>query len=444
MQPPARKRVNLMIASTMGTILEFYDFFAFAACAVLVFDKQFFAANDPFVATLLALGTFTVGFIARPVGGILFGIAGDRVGRKRMLVISLLMMGIGTFAIGLLPTYSTIGIAAPLLLVLLRIVQGLAAGGEATGAILMIAESMPAENRGFWTSFTMWAGPAANVLAASVIAIAQGIWGDQAFVEWAWRIPFFISLLLVFLGFWTRRRIEESPAFLELAARQHKVAPAPLREAFIYNKQEMGLTFFVKAAENTFLYLFSTFLLLMATKYLGFSRNQAINALLWGSALEIFVILAAAQLSDKLGRRPVILVGLLCSMAAGFGLFTLAPGASFGRLQFAVALCLASHGVILGAMAAYLAELFPTWVRYTGLSTSYQLASVLGGSIAPIVGTVLLEKTGTNLSVAIYAAAMAIPALVWVYLSRETRGRDFFEDKGGPHQGQSQRPAMAG
>jgi MFS family permease len=202
---------------------------------------------------LLALGTFALGFIARPVGGILFGIAGDRIGRKRMLVISLPAMGAGTFVIGLLPTYSTIGLAAPLVLVLLRIVQGLTVGGEATGAVLIIAESMPAEQRGFWTSFTMWAGPAANVLAASAIATVQMIWGDQAFVEWAWRVPFFVSVLLVFLGFWTRRRIEESPAFLELAACQRKVARAPLREAITYNKKEMGQAFFVKAADNTFL-----------------------------------------------------------------------------------------------------------------------------------------------------------------------------------------------
>jgi MFS family permease len=293
---------------------------------------------------------------------------------------------------------------------------------------------MPAAQRAFWTSFTMLAGPAANVLAAGAIGAIQLIYGNEAFVAWAWRIPFFLSGLLVLLGFWTRRQVEESSAFLELAARPRKVARAPLREAFSYYSKEMAQTFFVKAAENTLLYLFSTFLLLMATKFLGFSRGQALSALLWGSALEVFVILVAAHLSDRVGRRPIILVGLLSSIASGFGLFTLAPGSSYAQLQFSVALCLASHGVILGAMAAYLSELFPTWVRYTGLSTSYQLASVLGGSIAPIVGTVLLEKTGANLSVAFYAAAIACPALIWVYLAPETQGREFSSEKSEPHQ----------
>ena len=201
----------------------------------------------------------------------------------------------------------------------------------------------------------------------------------------------------------------------------------------------MGLTFFVKAAENTFLYLFSTFLLLMATKFLGFSRNQAINALLWGSALEILVILASAHLSDRIGRRPIILVGLLCSMArrvwavyagAWCDLWSAAVGDSVSCQPWGYP---RSDGCIFG----------PSCFRpgcATGLSTSYQLASVLGGSIAPIVGTVLLEKTGTNLSVAFYAAAMAIPALIWVYLSRETRGRDFFDNKGGPHRSKSSVP----
>jgi MFS family permease len=167
---------------------------------------------------------------------------------------------------------------------------------------------------------------------------------------------------------------------------------------------------------------------------LGFSRGQALSALLWGSVLEVFVIRAAAHLSDKVGRRPIILAELLSSIASGFGLVALAPGASYGKLQFAVAICLASHGIILGAMAARLAELFPTRVRYTGLSTSYQLASVLGGSLAPIVGALLLERTGTNLSVAFYAATTAVPALVWVFLSPETRGRDFFAEQAGPQE----------
>ena len=420
------KRINLMVASTIGTTLEWYDFFVFGACAILVFDKTFFVSDNPFVATLLSLGTFSVGFLARPIGGILFGIGGDRYGRKKMLVVSLLMMGFGTFAIGMLPAYATIGIYAPIGLVVLRIFQGIAVGGEATGAILIIAESMPAASRGFWTSFTMFAGPLANVLTAIVISAVQGIYGADAFVEWAWRIPFFISGLLVIVGFWTRRRVEESPAFLAFAQKSHEVERAPLRDALLHNRMEMLQAFFVKAAENTYLYMFSTFVLVLATSFLKMPRQQALTALLWGSAFEVLVVIVAAYVSDRIGRRPVLLAGLVAAAAASYGLFTLDPGATYGQLQLAVLACLSCHGIILGAMAAYMAELFPTKVRYTALSTSYQLASVAGGSIAPLIGTVLLQTTGASVTVALYATVVAIPALISVYRSRESRGIDFF------------------
>ncbi|WP_175768782.1 MFS transporter [Burkholderia cenocepacia] len=420
-----KKRANLMFACTVGTTLEWYDFFAFAACAVLVFDKQFFVVGNPLAATLLALATFAVGFVARPLGGIVFGMIGDRIGRRKTLVVSLLMMGISTFCVGLLPTYASIGIAAPLLLVLLRIVQGIAVGGEATGAILMIAESMPGAQRGFWTSFTMFAGPLANVLTAFVIGMVQRSYGDAAFVDWAWRIPFFISALLVIVGFWTRRRVEESAAFAELAAAHQTVERASLRETCAGNGRQMARAFFVKAAENTFLYLFSTFALGLATGYLHFSRPQALSALMWASAIEVVVILVAAHVSDRIGRRPVLIAGLLGAAIAGCSLFTLSPGSDYVHLQLALIACLTCHGIILGPMAAYMAELFPTRVRFTALSTSYQLASVLGGSIAPIVGTLLVSYTGSAIFVAGYAILMALPAFVAVIASRESRGEDF-------------------
>jgi MFS family permease len=428
------KRFNLMVGTTVGTTLEWYDFFLFGACAVLVFDKTFFAANDPFVATLLSLGTFSVGFLARPLGGLIFGIAGDHFGRKRMLVISVLMMGLGTFAIGLLPTYASIGIYAPLALVVLRILQGLAVGGEATGAISLIAESMPASDRALWTSFTMFAGPLANVLTSLVIWAAQSIYGVDGFVQGAWRITFIFSAFLVILGFWIRRKVEESSAFVALARKSGEVERSPLKEALSSNFAEMIRGFFVKAAENTFLYIFSTFLLFLATSYLKFPRQEVLSALVWGSAFEVVVVLIAAYISDRIGRRPVLFAGFGLTAVASFSLFTLQPGASWQALQIAVLGCLACHGVILGAMAAYLAELFPTRTRYTALSTSYTLASVAGGSVAPLIGTLLLQTTGAAITVAFYATAMAIPALISVYFSRESRGVDFFsaEELGTP------------
>lgn len=424
------KRFNLMVGTTVGTTLEWYDFFLFGACAVLVFDKQFFAAADPRVATLLSLGTFSVGFLARPLGGVIFGIAGDTFGRKRMLVISVLMMGLGTFAIGLLPTYATIGIWAPLALVILRILQGLAVGGEATGAIAIIAESMPASGRALWTSFTMFAGPLANVLTAVVIFAIGSIRGPDGFVDGGWRIAFLLSGVLVVLGFWIRRKVEESAAFLAYARRTGEMRRAPLAQALRDNPIEMLQGFFVKTAENTFLYIFSTFVLFLATSHLRLPRQEVLSALVWGSALEVAVVLVAAHVCDRVGRRPVLATGFVLTAVASFSLFTLQPGASWEALQFAVACCLACHGVILGAMAAYMAELYPTRTRYTAMSTSYTLASVAGGSVAPLVGTILLERTGAAITVALYATAVAIPALVSVYFSRESRGVDFFSAEG--------------
>lgn len=421
------KRLNLMVATTVGTTLEWYDFFTFATLAVLVFDKQFFAASDPFVATLLALGTFSVGFVARPVGGILFGIAGDRFGRKKALIASLLLMGVGTFLIGLLPTYATAGVLAPLALVVLRLAQGIAVGGEATGAILIIAESMPAAQRGLWTSFTIFGGPLANVLTAGVIAAIQGFYGDEAFLAWAWRIPFFLSVLLVVLGFWTRRRVEESPAFVELVQKSGSVERAPLSHALRHNRPELIKAFFVKTSENTFLYIFSTFLLLLATTYLHIPRGDALKAILWGSAAEVPVTVLAGYVSDRIGRRPVLIVGFVAAALASYTLFTLKPGAAFEELLVLVLLCLSCHGIILGGMAAYLTELFPTSVRYTALSASYQLATVAGGAAAPLIGAVLVQATGTPLSVAIYASLVAVPALICILRSREARGVEFFD-----------------
>jgi MFS family permease len=424
------KRFNLMVGMTVGTTLEWYDFFLFGACSVLVFDKTFFAANDPFIATLLSLSTFSVGFLARPLGGLIFGIAGDRFGRKRMLVISVLMMGLGTFAIGLLPTYVSIGFYAPLALMILRIVQGLAVGGEATGAISIIAESMPASDRALWTSFTMFAGPLANVLTSLVIFATQLIYGVDGFVAGAWRYTFFLSGVLVVLGFWIRRKVEESTMFVALARRSGGARRAPLMEALDNSSSEMIRGFFVKAAENTFLYIFSTFLLLLATRYLKFPRQEVLSALAWGSAFEVVVVLIAASVCDRVGRRPVLFAGFGLTVVASFSLFTLAPGASWQALQVTVLGCLACHGVILGAMAAYLAELFPTRTRYTALSTSYTLASVAGGSVAPLIGALLLQATDAAITVAFYATAVAIPALISVYLSRESRGIDFFSAEG--------------
>jgi MFS family permease len=420
-----RKRANLMFACAVGGSLEWYDFFIFATCSVLVFPKQFFVVGNPLTSMLLSLATFSVAFVARPLGGIVFGAIGDRIGRRKTLIISLLMMGVSTFCVGLLPTYASIGLAAPALLVLLRVVQGLAVSGETAGSILMIAESMPREQRGFWTSFALANGPLAILLSALVINVVQGIFGNDGFNEWAWRIPFLLSALLMVVGYWTRRKVEESVAFAELLEARKTVKRAVLGEAVSGYWRQMLKAFSLKAAENTYLYVFSTFLIVFATSYLKFTRPQALSAVMWGSACEVIVILIAGYLSDRIGRRPVLLFGLVGAPLASFALFTLPPGASYMHLQLALLACLVCDGAILGPMAAYLAELFPTRIRFSALSSSYQLASVLGGAVAPIIGTLILRFTGAPIYVAVYAVVMALPAIASVFFSRESRGKAF-------------------
>ncbi|MDZ5449183.1 MFS transporter [Labrys sp. ZIDIC5] len=414
-------RLKVMLAATLGSTLEWYDFFIFAASTVLVFNKVFFPADDPFVGTMLGLGTFAAGFLARPFGGIVFGVIGDRLGRKNTLIVSLLMMGVATVAIGLLPTYDTIGIAAPLLLLLIRIFQGVAVGGEATGALTIVAESMPAQNRGFWTSFPMASGPAANVLALGILGLVQLWLGEEAFLAWGWRIPFLLSIVLIALGFWARRQVDESPAFLEIKA-ETEIAHAPLAEAFATQRISMAKVFFVKAAENTLLYLFSTFVLLLATTRLGLNRAQAIDVVLVASLASLPVILGSGWLSDRIGRRPVMIAGFIGATIAAFALFTLAQGGSPLALYLRAVFALCAHGFLLGGLAPYVTEMFPTRVRYTALSASYQAASVLGGSVAPLIGALLIERTGTPMSVAVYAALMVVPALLVLILTPETRG----------------------
>ena len=420
-------RVRLLVASSVGTIVEWYDFAIFAVCAALVFNSAFFPVADPLAGILAALATQAVGFVARPLGGWFFGALGDRVGRKRSLVISLMLMGAATVCMGLLPTYAQVGALAPVLLVLLRLLQGFAVGGESTGALVIVAESLPARQRGFWTGFPMIGGPAGNVLATAAIGATIGQFGQPAFVDWAWRLPFLMSVILILFGLWIRRRVEESPAFIEVQKNRREVPRAPLREAIGSYPGGMARVLCVKAGESALFYLFSTFFIVLATTFLAAPRAAALNALFWGSLLEVAVILGAGAVADRIGRRAVTIGGLVGGVLAGFHLFTLGKGVSSSELLVATLLTLSCHGVIVGGMSAYFTELFPARVRYTAMSTAYSVAAVLGGALAPIIGAVLLAQFGTPLAVGVYAALMAIPAIWAMLTTRETRGSDLLQ-----------------
>ena len=422
--PTARAARRLLFSSSIGTIIEWYDFFVFASAAALVFDRAFFPRADPRIGVLLALSTYAVGFVTRPVGGIVFGVLGDRYGRKRALVWSLMLMGLATVGVGLVPGYATIGVAAPALLVLLRLTQGLAVGGEVGGALLLVAETLPAERRAYWTAWPMIGGPAGNLLAAGVLSLLAWSLGETAFAAWAWRLAFLASGLLIGVGVWVRARVEESPLYIAYAERRAGRQRASLGPTLAAHWREVVAVFLVKAGENALFYVFSTFLVVYITRVLRRPRSLALTATAITSMVEVVTIFAAGALADRIGRRPVTAIGFVSSAVWAFALFPMTASAGTVPMMVAAGIAGICHGLIVGGMSAMFVELFPTAARYTGFSLGYQLATVAAGAVAPLIGVALLAAYGSTIPVSLYAAAMTGPALVCLGLVRETRGAD--------------------
>jgi MFS family permease len=370
--------------------------------------------------------TYAVGFICRPVGGVVFGWIGDRYGRKRALVASLLVMGAATCAIGLIPDFATIGVAAPVALVAMRLVQGLAVGGEVGGALVLVAESLPRDRRGYWTAWPQIGGPGGNVLSAGMLALLTAGLTEQSFVRWGWRVGFLASAVLVAIGLWVRLQIEESPLYQRLAAAKTdtRSAAAPLSTTAVIARypRSIATVLFVKAGENAVFYVLTTFLVYYISRVLGHSRQMALAATLVASLVDVAAIFAAGALSDRIGRRPVMIAGLIGAAGWTFALFPLAATGGPATIIIAAAIGGALHGIIVGGMSAFFVELFPTPVRYTGFSVAYQVGSVISGSVAPAIGVALLARFGSTVPVSLYAVVMALPALACVLLHRETAG----------------------
>ena len=414
----------LLISSSIGSLIEWYDFFVFASAAALVFDRVFFPSVDPRSGVLLALMTYAVGFVTRPLGGVVFGVLGDRFGRKQVLVWSLMLMGAATMGIGLLPSFATIGVVAPLLLVMLRLVQGFAVGGEVGGALLLVAESLPAPRRGFWTAWPMIGGPAGNVLSSLVLA-SLALWlGDAAFGAWGWRVAFLASGLLIGVGIWMRLRVTESPVYRAYLERRARTAEPSLWATLLSSSGSIVTVLLVKAAENALFYVFTTFYVVYVTRVLHRPRAVALEAGAIGSMADVVTIFAAGALSDRVGRRLVMALGLIGAAAWAFTFFSVTTGGGVTAIVTAAAIAGVCHGVIVGGMSAFFVELFRTSARYTGFSLGYRIATVFTGAVAPLIGVALLDRYGSTVPVSLYAAAMTAPALVALALSAETRGRD--------------------
>lgn len=406
----------VIFSSTVGTAIEWYDFFLYGTMATLVFPKVFFPESNALVGTLLALFTFLVGFIARPFGGAIFGHLGDRIGRKSTLIATLLLMGISTLIIGFLPDFATIGVAAPLILVLLRLGQGLGVGGEWGGSVLLALEYGHKRNRGFWASWPQMGVPVGLILSTVIVNIVQGASGT-GFTTGAWRIPFFISALLVLIGLYIRLRIFETPLFTEVK-NQKREASAPIIEAFRHSTPEILLSAGARFVEQAPFYLFTTFVITYGVTHLTLDRTLVLNAITIAAAVELFTIPLFGYLSDLIGRKRWYLIGCVLMAAFAFPYFMLMNskvGAVFTlSVVLSVALC---HAWVYGPQAALIAERFGTRSRYSGASLGYQLAAPFAGGLAPIIALILLSGKSSLSALGLSSVVINIGAGSWQAVS---------------------------
>ena len=409
-------------ASFIGTAVEWYDFFLYGAATALVFNFLFFPQGDPAVATIAAFGVYAVGFFARPVGGIVCGHFGDKIGRKSMLVLTLLLMGVATFLIGLLPGYAVIGIWAPILLVALRVVQGFGVGGEWGGAILMAVEHAPAEKRGFYGSWAQMGVPAGLLLSTAVLHLLSGLSGDN-FLTWGWRIAFLISIVLVGVGLFIRTSVVESEDFTRVKE-THKVVRLPIVEVLTKHRRAVLIAMGARLAENGGFYMFSVFVLTYGTQVAGFTASQVLSAVFIGSALEMCTIPIYGALSDRFGRKPLYLLGATLTALLAFPFFWLLDTQTIWGLNLAVILGLpVAHAAMYGPQASFFSELFSPEIRYSGASLGYQLASVFAGGLAPLAAVAILKSTGQFWPVSLMIIGMCVVTFIAVAVASETAVR---------------------
>ncbi len=419
-QPTMRR---IAVASVIGTTVEWYDLFIFATASALVFNKVFFPNVDPLIGTLLSFGTFASAYLARIVGAAIFGHFGDRLGRKSMLLISLVMMGLATFAIGLLPDYTEIGIWAPILLLSLRLLQGLALGGEWGGAVLMAVEHAPAGRRGLYGSWVQIGVPAGTLLANLAFLAISGAIPNDALLSWGWRIPFLASILLVGIGMYIRLNTSETPSFRKIK-HEESAARQPFLALLNTSWKTVILAAIATMSTGASFNLLVAFGLSYGTQTLGFSRDAMLQMTLISCAACILLLPLFGLLSDAIGRRPVIIGGIIAEAVFAFPMFWLLDTKVFGLGLAGYLLMMTAFAANYGPIATFLAELFGTRIRYSGLSVSYMFSGVLGSAATPIVTTWLLAATGKGSSVAWYMIIWAVLSGVALVLLTETVRRD--------------------
>lgn len=406
-------------ASLSGTSLEWYDFAVYSAASALVLGQLFFPAEDPYTATIAAFSTYAVGYISRPIGGIFFGRLGDKVGRKKVLVYTLLLIGIATFLIGVLPTYHDVGILAPILLVTLRFAQGIGVGGEWGGAVLLSSEFGDPHKRGFWASAAQVGPPAGNLIANGMLALLTAMLTTEQFLSWGWRVAFLVSLILVFFGLWIRLKLEDTPIFQALQESGDR-SEKPVTEVLTTQRRQLFSTVLSRLGPDVFYALYTVFILTYGVQKLELERSTVLSAVLIGSATQLITIPLAGWLSDKINRRLLYAIGAVSAAAWAYVMFAIMDPSNFGTIALTMIVAGTCHSFMFGPQAAFVIEQFEPRLRYTGSSLAYTIGGVFGGAIAPLMFTIVAGPEINFLPVSIYVTVACALTLVGLSLGRNS------------------------
>jgi MFS family permease len=418
--PPASRPglVKAFAASLTGTALEWYDFAIYSASAALVFPQVFFPSEDPLTGTLLAFSTYAVGYVARPIGGFVFGRLGDIVGRKKLLVITLMLIGITTFSIGLIPSHASIGVIAPILLVTMRFAQGVAVGGEWGGAVLLSSEYGNPRQRGFWASAAQIGPPAGNLLANGVLALLTVSMSEAQFESWGWRLAFLASAVLVGFGLWIRLALEDTPIFKALQESGER-PDAPITNVFRTQKRALTAGVMSRVGPDILYALFTVFTITYGTKHLGLERNQVLVAILIGSAFQLIGIPLAGAISDRINRRLLYGVSAVCGLVWTAIFFMTVSNGSYLMVVVGITIGLVFHSFMYGPQAAFITEQFDIHLRSTGASLAYTIAGVVGGAMAPLIFTWLLSQFDSWVPLVCYVGVAIAVTIVGLILGRD-------------------------